>query len=249
VSVGAGVRRITDDTAFIVEFGIPLPLFDRNQGPAEAASMRHRRSDAMQRAVRVRIDTALAVAHEALVSAQAEVEGLRDAAIPETTVAFDAAQKAYLRGSMRFTDVLDIERLGAEGDDHGLVRLSFVEEAQRAIDAGASLPSGYLLTWGGQFRLVTYLNQLRDSGTPLDRASVEGACRRLRPVLMTAVITALGLIPLLIATGTGSEVQRPLATVVVGGLVTSTALTLLVIPALSKWFAGIPRPESSDLVT
>jgi cobalt-zinc-cadmium resistance protein CzcA len=58
---------------------------------------------------------------------------------------------------------------------------------------------------------------------------------------MTALTTALGLIPLLIATGTGSEVQRPLATVVVGGLVTSTVLTLLVIPALYKWFAARPR--------
>ena len=67
---------------------------------------------------------------------------------------------------------------------------------------------------------------------------------RVRPVLMTAVTTTLGLIPLLIATGTGSEVQKPLATVVVGGLVTSTLLTLLVIPALYKWFsterAGVP---------
>ena len=60
---------------------------------------------------------------------------------------------------------------------------------------------------------------------------------RMRPVLMTALTTALGLIPLLLATGVGSEVQRPLATVVIGGLITSTALTLLVIPAIYKWFA------------
>jgi len=85
--------------------------------------------------------------------------------------------------------------------------------------------------------LVTYLNQLLRDGVPLDEASVKGACLRLRPVLMTALTTALGLIPLLFSSGTGSEVQRPLATVVVGGLVTSTILTLLVIPALYKWFA------------
>jgi cobalt-zinc-cadmium resistance protein CzcA len=85
--------------------------------------------------------------------------------------------------------------------------------------------------------LVTYLNQLVQEGRPIDEASVEGASMRVRPVLMTAITTALGLFPLLIATGTGSEVQRPLATVVVGGLVTSTALTLLVLPALYKWFA------------
>jgi cobalt-zinc-cadmium resistance protein CzcA len=60
---------------------------------------------------------------------------------------------------------------------------------------------------------------------------------RLRPVLMTATTTALGLVPLLLSAGTGSEVQRPLATVVIGGLVTSTILTLLVLPAIYRWFA------------
>jgi cobalt-zinc-cadmium resistance protein CzcA len=195
--------------------------------------------------------------------------------------------------------------------------VSFVEEAQKAIDKNVILPAGYMVTWGGQFRLqqeankrlavvipitliiifillfssfgslkntllillniplalvggivglwltgqnlsvpssvgfialfgialengmvlVTYLNQLLKDGVPLEEASVKGALLRLRPVLMTAVTTALGLIPLLLATGVGSEVQRPLATVVVGGLVTSTLLTLLVIPAIYKWFA------------
>jgi heavy metal efflux system protein len=85
--------------------------------------------------------------------------------------------------------------------------------------------------------LVTYLNQLLRDGVPMDEASIKGACLRLRPVLMTAITTALGLVPLLFSSGTGSEVQRPLATVVVGGLVTSTILTLLVIPAIYKWFA------------
>ncbi len=85
--------------------------------------------------------------------------------------------------------------------------------------------------------LVTYLNQLRMEGLDVDEASIKGACLRIRPVLMTALAAALGMIPLLFATGIGSEVQRPLATVVIGGLVTSTALTLLVVPALYKWFA------------
>ena len=194
---------------------------------------------------------------------------------------------------------------------------SFVEEGQRVIDEQIVLPAGYLVTWGGQFRLqqeankrflivipitlllvflllfssfnslknsllillniplalvggmvglwltgqnlsvpssvgfialfgialengmvlVTYFNQLLKEGLDINEASIKGAMLRLRPVLMTAVTTALGLIPLLIATGTGSEVQRPLATVVVGGLFTSTLLTLLVLPALYKWFA------------
>ena len=91
--------------------------------------------------------------------------------------------------------------------------------------------------------LLTYLNRLLRDGTPIDEASVGGACQRLRPVLMTATTTALGLIPLLVSQGTGSEVQRPLATVVIGGLVTSTILTLLVIPALYKWFSVRVEPN------
>ncbi len=198
---------------------------------------------------------------------------------------------------------------------------TFVEEAQSAIDAEITLPTGYFVTWGGQFRLqqeankrlavvvpvtlllvfallfsnfnslknslliilniplalvggvaalwltgqnlsvpssvgfialfgialengmilVTYMNQLHRGGAPVNEASVDAACLRVRPVLMTAATTALGLLPLLFSTGTGSEVQRPLATVVIGGLVTSTLLTLLVMPAAYKWFAGAPN--------
>ncbi|MDD2464316.1 MAG: CusA/CzcA family heavy metal efflux RND transporter [Desulfobulbus sp.] len=92
--------------------------------------------------------------------------------------------------------------------------------------------------------LVTYLNQLVKDGVPIDEASVRGACLRLRPVLMTALCASLGLIPLLFSSGTGSEVQRPLATVVIGGLVTSTLLTLLVIPAIYKWFAVTVERET-----
>lgn len=88
--------------------------------------------------------------------------------------------------------------------------------------------------------LVSYLNQLQREGLPIDEASVRAACMRLRPVLMTAVTTALGLLPLLASTGTGSEVQRPLAVVVTGGLISSTILTLLVIPAIYKWFSDHP---------
>jgi heavy metal efflux system protein len=94
--------------------------------------------------------------------------------------------------------------------------------------------------------LVTYLNWLVAEGKSVDEASVQGACMRLRPVLMTALTTALGLIPLLYATGAGSEVQAPLATVVVGGLVSSTILTLLVIPAVYKWF--VPQPLADTIL-
>lgn len=193
---------------------------------------------------------------------------------------------------------------------------SFVEEAQDRIRQRVELPSGYLATWGGQFRLqqeankrlavvvpvtlllialllymsfnslkstllillniplalvggivglwitgqnlsvpssvgfialfgialgngmvlVTVMNQLVREGHGILEAAREGAALRLRAVLMTALTTAFGLLPLLFATGTGSEVQRPLATVVIGGLVTSTALTLLVLPSLYRWF-------------
>ncbi|GHC06008.1 efflux RND transporter permease subunit [Cerasicoccus arenae] len=198
---------------------------------------------------------------------------------------------------------------------------SFVAEAQKALDKSVTLPTGYVLTWGGQFELqqeankrlivvvpvtlaliaimlylslgsikntalillniplalvggvvalwlagenlsvpasvgfialfgialgngmvlVTCLNQLISDGMPVVEASIHGACLRLRPVLMTAATTALGLIPLLMADGSGSEVQRPLATVVIGGLVSSTILTLLVVPALYPWFSRTNR--------
>ncbi|MFQ5890079.1 MAG: efflux RND transporter permease subunit [Gemmatimonadota bacterium] len=84
--------------------------------------------------------------------------------------------------------------------------------------------------------LVSYINQLRQEGLPLREAILQGSELRLRPVLMTALVASLGLTPLLFASGTGSEVQRPLAAVVVGGLVTSTLLTLVVLPTLYGWF-------------
>ncbi|HNX69270.1 MAG TPA: efflux RND transporter permease subunit [Candidatus Omnitrophota bacterium] len=192
----------------------------------------------------------------------------------------------------------------------------FVSEAQQRIEKQVKLPTGYFVTWGGQFEnqqramkrlmlivpvtiaiiffllflsfnslknasliilnvpfsmvggivalwisrlylsvpasvgfialfgvavlngvvLVTCINQLRQEGTPLNEAITQGCMLRLRPVLMTALVASLGLVPLLFSTGTGSEVQKPLATVVVGGLFTSTILTLLVLPVLYGWF-------------
>lgn len=85
--------------------------------------------------------------------------------------------------------------------------------------------------------LVSYFNQLHAEGHDLFTSVTQGARRRLRPVLMTASITAFGLIPLLFATGPGSEIQRPLAIVVIGGLITATALTLILLPILYLRFA------------
>ncbi|MGE0315857.1 MAG: efflux RND transporter permease subunit [Lautropia sp.] len=90
--------------------------------------------------------------------------------------------------------------------------------------------------------LVSYFNQLYQTGLPLQECVVQGAHRRLRPVMMTASITALGLVPLLFATGPGSEIQRPLAIVLIGGLITATALTLIVLPLLYLRFS---QPKSS----
>lgn len=82
--------------------------------------------------------------------------------------------------------------------------------------------------------MMTAIRQRLENGMPLDEAIADGALARLRPVLMTALVASLGFVPMAIATGTGAEVQRPLATVVIGGLITATALTLFVLPAIAR---------------
>jgi len=223
------------------------------------------------------------------------------------------------------TEVLGPKRISREANQRRIVVQAnvenrdmggFVAEAQAAVADRVSLPSGYFITWGGQFEnqqramarlsvivpitigliflllfssfnsvrqalliilnipfaliggivalfltgqylsvpasvgfialfgvavlngvvLISYINQLRQEGADTDDAVFRGSLLRLRPVLMTALVASLGLIPLLLSSGAGSEVQRPLATVVVGGLVTSTLLTLLVLPALYSFF-------------
>jgi cobalt-zinc-cadmium resistance protein CzcA len=89
--------------------------------------------------------------------------------------------------------------------------------------------------------LVSHIRQLEAEGMATDQAVAQGAMDRLRPVLMTALVASLGFLPMALATTMGAEVQRPLATVVIGGLITSTALTLLVIPAL---YARVCRGHS-----
>jgi cobalt-zinc-cadmium resistance protein CzcA len=83
--------------------------------------------------------------------------------------------------------------------------------------------------------MISYINQLREAGRRLSDAVMEGALTRLRPVLMTALVASLGFVPMALSTGAGAEVQRPLATVVIGGILSSTLLTLLVLPALYEW--------------
>ncbi|MGH9939042.1 MAG: efflux RND transporter permease subunit, partial [Blastocatellia bacterium] len=91
--------------------------------------------------------------------------------------------------------------------------------------------------------MVSYINHLREEGRSVAEAVREGAEIRLRPVLMTALVASLGFIPMALATSAGAEVQRPLATVVIGGLITSTLLTLLILPMLYGWFV---RDEEKD---
>ncbi len=98
--------------------------------------------------------------------------------------------------------------------------------------------------------MIIFINQLREKGEAVEAAIIHGSITRLRPVLMTALVASLGFVPMAIATGTGAEVQRPLATVVIGGLISSTLLTLVVLPALYRIFTGTradglpgPRPE------
>ena len=109
--------------------------------------------------------------------------------------------------------------------------------------------------------MMTAIRQRLESGMPLDDAIADGALARLRPVLMTALVASLGFVPMALATGTGAEVQRPLATVVIGGLITATALTLFVLPAIArlvlhssdderswreKWWDRLRRNVTSD---
>jgi len=82
--------------------------------------------------------------------------------------------------------------------------------------------------------MITFINQLRQEGQNLEEAIVAGSLTRLRPVLMTALVASLGFVPMALADGTGAEVQKPLATVVIGGIVSSTFLTLVVLPALYR---------------
>ena len=98
--------------------------------------------------------------------------------------------------------------------------------------------------------MLTFIRQLMDDGKPLEDAIKEGAMARLRPVLMTALVASLGFVPMALNVGLGSEVQRPLATVVIGGIVSATALTLLVLPALYRVVRGerteVPETRASD---
>jgi cobalt-zinc-cadmium resistance protein CzcA len=119
--------------------------------------------------------------------------------------------------------------------------------ALRGIPLSISAAVGFIALSGvavlNGLVLITFIRKLREEGRTVDQAIREGSLGRLRPVLMTALVASLGFIPMAIATGTGAEVQRPLATVVIGGILSSTALTLLVLPLLYRlvYLKGSPQ--------
>ncbi len=119
--------------------------------------------------------------------------------------------------------------------------------ALRGLPFSISAGVGFIALFGvavlNGLVMVTYISHLREKGRGLEEAVKEGAETRLRPVLMTALVASLGFIPMAVATSAGAEVQRPLATVVIGGLVTSTLLTLLLLPALYRWFEREQRED------
>jgi cobalt-zinc-cadmium resistance protein CzcA len=120
----------------------------------------------------------------------------------------------------------------------------------RGLNLGLSASVGFIALFGvavlNGVVLLAYINQLREAGEPLETAVRKGAAVRLRPVLMTALVASVGFIPMAVSTSQGSEVQRPLATVVIGGLVTSTVLTLIVLPVVYEWLErGWPRWTSA----
>jgi cobalt-zinc-cadmium resistance protein CzcA len=120
----------------------------------------------------------------------------------------------------------------------------------RGMDFSISAGVGFIALFGvavlNGVVLVTYIVELRKGGMAVVDAAFEGAMIRVRPVLMTALVATLGFLPMAFSTGSGAEVQKPLATVVIAGLMTSTLLTLFVIPAVYRWFDPQSDPRSPD---
>jgi cobalt-zinc-cadmium resistance protein CzcA len=121
----------------------------------------------------------------------------------------------------------------------------------RGMNLNLSASIGFIALFGVAMLngvvLVSSINQMRAAGLSFDEAILGGARRRLRPVLMTAFVASFGFIPMAISTSTGAEIQRPLASVVIGGLLTSTMLTLFLLPVLYEWTQGNRAPEGAAL--
>jgi cobalt-zinc-cadmium resistance protein CzcA len=118
----------------------------------------------------------------------------------------------------------------------------------RGLNLNLSASVGFIALFGvavlNGIVMVSYINRLRSQGLRREEAIIQGAGVRLRPVLMTALVASIGFLPMAIATSAGAEVQRPLATVVIGGLITSTILTLLVLPVVYPWLSPREQPPA-----
>ena len=122
----------------------------------------------------------------------------------------------------------------------------------RGLTLSVSASIGFIALFGvavlNGLVLLTTVQHTREKGATPVQAATAGARDRLRPVLMTALVASIGFIPVAVSTGTGAEVQRPLATVVIGGLITSTLLTLLVLPTLYAWIEGGSRSATGPVI-
>ncbi|MBX9693613.1 MAG: efflux RND transporter permease subunit, partial [Cyanobacteria bacterium] len=126
----------------------------------------------------------------------------------------------------------------------GAVFSLYLTNTYFSISAGVGFICLFGLAVKNSILLLSFVNELRVEGAPIHKAVYEGALIRLRPVLMTATIAAAGLLPAALSNEIGAQTQRPFAIVIIGGLVTSTALTLFVLPALYQWLA--PRPKQRN---
>ncbi len=123
----------------------------------------------------------------------------------------------------------------------------------RGIHLNLSASVGFIALFGvavlNGVVMIAYINQLRSKGETLEVAVREGAAVRFRPVLMTALVASVGFIPMAISTSSGAEVQRPLATVVIGGLISATLLTLVVLPTVYLWIEGVAQRRQPTVST
>ena len=159
------------------------------------------------------------------------------------TVKRSAGRSATAAAAYRHAERIELRHLVLA---HGLIALDWHSGNRSVLVDHLNAPFGIAVLNG--LVMITYINDLVKQGMQTHEAIVEGALTRLRPVLMTALVASLGFVPMALATGTGAEVQKPLATVVIGGLITATLLTLIVLPALYKLFSKTKKEENYETI-
>jgi cobalt-zinc-cadmium resistance protein CzcA len=147
------------------------------------------------------------------------------------------AASGTVRGALVMFSVAPMSAIGA-------VLALYLTRTYFSISAGVGLICLFGLAVNNGILMVSFINELRQEGFPINEAVYQGALIRMRPVLMTATIAAFGLLPAAISNEIGAQTQRPFAIVIIGGLITATALTLYVLPALYLWLAPRSKPKS-----